>query len=286
MFTHKFNPLTPPVSPQFFIFLLLIFILLLAAGILGAVDESKVKQEVTLSSCHLSMHSALCWENQMSCWSLLFFVACFKGEQLGERTSEWFYAAVSPTTGCEGWPGETAAWGNTNTHTHTRLLKSLLGKLIRLAFISCRFTQTLSTDPNVHFPNWTHWPHLTGLVWNFPCVVVFSFQLKCCGLLNGPSDWEKIPDSCRCNSTIADCKSSAIYQEVRPEHECNWIMTRVQKFWFNPSSQKRSSGLATKTNDKLKEKPALRFTSTLYGGFYFHSSQQYGTSFTGFKERF
>ncbi|GAA6218751.1 tetraspanin-8-like [Lates japonicus] len=38
-------------------------------------------------------------------------------------------------------------------------------------------------------------------------------ELKCCGLLNGPSDWEKIPDSCRCNSTIADCKSSAIYQE-------------------------------------------------------------------------
>ncbi|XP_008313541.1 tetraspanin-9 isoform X1 [Cynoglossus semilaevis] len=38
-------------------------------------------------------------------------------------------------------------------------------------------------------------------------------ELKCCGLINGPSDWEKIPDSCRCNGTTTECKSSAIYQE-------------------------------------------------------------------------
>ncbi|XP_035003651.1 tetraspanin-9 [Hippoglossus stenolepis] len=38
-------------------------------------------------------------------------------------------------------------------------------------------------------------------------------QLKCCGLVNGPSDWTKVPDSCRCNRTEPDCKSDAIYQE-------------------------------------------------------------------------
>ncbi|XP_061570767.1 tetraspanin-9 [Cololabis saira] len=34
-------------------------------------------------------------------------------------------------------------------------------------------------------------------------------ELKCCGLVNGQSDWEgKIPDSCRCNSTaILTCES-------------------------------------------------------------------------------
>ncbi|XP_070785301.1 tetraspanin-8-like [Enoplosus armatus] len=36
-------------------------------------------------------------------------------------------------------------------------------------------------------------------------------ELKCCGLVNGPSDWEKVPDSCRCNTTVSDCKSSAVY---------------------------------------------------------------------------
>ncbi|XP_041819571.1 tetraspanin-8-like [Chelmon rostratus] len=33
-------------------------------------------------------------------------------------------------------------------------------------------------------------------------------ELKCCGLVNGPSDWEKLPDSCRCNGTEPECKSS------------------------------------------------------------------------------
>ncbi|XP_068565535.1 tetraspanin-8-like [Cebidichthys violaceus] len=37
-------------------------------------------------------------------------------------------------------------------------------------------------------------------------------ELKCCGLANGPSDWTKVPDSCRCNATEPDCKSNAIYQ--------------------------------------------------------------------------
>uniref|UniRef100_A0A8C2XQP7 Tetraspanin n=1 Tax=Cyclopterus lumpus TaxID=8103 RepID=A0A8C2XQP7_CYCLU len=36
----------------------------------------------------------------------------------------------------------------------------------------------------------------------------FSFQLKCCGLVNGPSDWDKVPDSCRCNATEPNCTSS------------------------------------------------------------------------------
>ncbi|XP_068163166.1 tetraspanin-8-like [Antennarius striatus] len=36
-------------------------------------------------------------------------------------------------------------------------------------------------------------------------------ELKCCGLLNGPSDWTRIPDSCRCNATDADCSSSRVY---------------------------------------------------------------------------
>ncbi|XP_072234020.1 tetraspanin-9 [Leuresthes tenuis] len=34
-------------------------------------------------------------------------------------------------------------------------------------------------------------------------------QLKCCGLANGPSDWDKIPDSCRCNATeTVKCEST------------------------------------------------------------------------------
>ncbi|KAM9705422.1 tetraspanin-8-like [Menidia menidia] len=34
-------------------------------------------------------------------------------------------------------------------------------------------------------------------------------QLKCCGLVNGKSDWDKIPDSCRCNATeTVTCQST------------------------------------------------------------------------------
>ncbi|KAI3366970.1 hypothetical protein L3Q82_009254 [Scortum barcoo] len=36
-------------------------------------------------------------------------------------------------------------------------------------------------------------------------------ELKCCGLVNGPSDWQVIPDSCRCNATDTDCNSSKFY---------------------------------------------------------------------------
>ncbi|XP_028255733.1 tetraspanin-8-like [Parambassis ranga] len=36
-------------------------------------------------------------------------------------------------------------------------------------------------------------------------------QMKCCGILNGPGDWEKIPDSCRCNTTDTACTSPAVY---------------------------------------------------------------------------
>nr|XP_020480549.1 tetraspanin-8 isoform X1 [Monopterus albus] len=37
-------------------------------------------------------------------------------------------------------------------------------------------------------------------------------QLKCCGLFNGPSDWDSVPDSCHCNSTVPECPSSGVYQ--------------------------------------------------------------------------
>ncbi|KAM4569819.1 tetraspanin-8-like [Odontesthes bonariensis] len=34
-------------------------------------------------------------------------------------------------------------------------------------------------------------------------------QLKCCGLTKGPGDWERIPESCRCNSTESvKCEST------------------------------------------------------------------------------
>ncbi|XP_047431162.1 tetraspanin-8-like [Mugil cephalus] len=38
-------------------------------------------------------------------------------------------------------------------------------------------------------------------------------ELKCCGIVNGPGDWEKIPDSCRCNRTDTsdECSSSSVY---------------------------------------------------------------------------
>ncbi|XP_042258574.1 tetraspanin-8-like [Thunnus maccoyii] len=32
-------------------------------------------------------------------------------------------------------------------------------------------------------------------------------NLKCCGLVNGASDWDVVPNSCRCNATDTDCKS-------------------------------------------------------------------------------
>ncbi|XP_069375654.1 tetraspanin-9 [Paralichthys olivaceus] len=38
-------------------------------------------------------------------------------------------------------------------------------------------------------------------------------ELKCCGLVNGQSDWDTVPDSCRCNSTDPECKSAGIYSE-------------------------------------------------------------------------
>ncbi|XP_053200006.1 tetraspanin-8-like [Scomber japonicus] len=36
-------------------------------------------------------------------------------------------------------------------------------------------------------------------------------ELKCCGLTKGASDWEKVPDSCKCNATVTDCSSSGTY---------------------------------------------------------------------------
>ncbi|XP_017295542.1 tetraspanin-9 [Kryptolebias marmoratus] len=39
-------------------------------------------------------------------------------------------------------------------------------------------------------------------------------ELRCCGLMKGPSDWTKIPDSCRCNVTsdnMDECKSGSAY---------------------------------------------------------------------------
>lgn len=41
-----------------------------------------------------------------------------------------------------------------------------------------------------------------------------SFQLKCCGLVNGPSDWKPVPDSCRCNATDTDCNGNGVYSTV------------------------------------------------------------------------
>lgn len=38
-------------------------------------------------------------------------------------------------------------------------------------------------------------------------------ELRCCGLVKGPSEWTAIPDSCRCNSTDTDpgCSSSKVF---------------------------------------------------------------------------
>ncbi|XP_026219960.1 tetraspanin-8-like [Anabas testudineus] len=36
-------------------------------------------------------------------------------------------------------------------------------------------------------------------------------QLKCCGLLNGPSDWNPVPSSCRCNGTASNCGTNGYY---------------------------------------------------------------------------
>ncbi|KAI4793147.1 hypothetical protein KUCAC02_032904, partial [Chaenocephalus aceratus] len=45
--------------------------------------------------------------------------------------------------------------------------------------------------------------------------------MKCCGLVDGPSDWTKIPESCRCNATETDCTSNAIYKEVDIPKYCS-----------------------------------------------------------------
>ncbi|XP_022605191.1 tetraspanin-8 [Seriola dumerili] len=50
-------------------------------------------------------------------------------------------------------------------------------------------------------------------------------ELKCCGLVNGPSDWTQIPESCRCNKTEPDCGSSALYNEPCS----NKIITLMEK---------------------------------------------------------
>lgn len=39
--------------------------------------------------------------------------------------------------------------------------------------------------------------------------------MKCCGLVNGKSDWgATVPDSCRCEATEEDCEAG-IYAKVR-----------------------------------------------------------------------
>uniref|UniRef100_A0A3B5ALL5 Tetraspanin-8-like n=1 Tax=Stegastes partitus TaxID=144197 RepID=A0A3B5ALL5_9TELE len=44
----------------------------------------------------------------------------------------------------------------------------------------------------------------------------FSFQLKCCGLVNGPADWQtSVPPSCRCNATSTEVCSGMYYNTVR-----------------------------------------------------------------------
>lgn len=35
--------------------------------------------------------------------------------------------------------------------------------------------------------------------------------LKCCGLVQGPGDWQTIPNSCKCSSTDTGCGSSGTY---------------------------------------------------------------------------
>ncbi|XP_074554525.1 F-box only protein 15-like isoform X2 [Halichoeres trimaculatus] len=40
-------------------------------------------------------------------------------------------------------------------------------------------------------------------------------ELQCCGLVNGPSDWDTVPSSCRCNATLATgCTPGAIHQTL------------------------------------------------------------------------
>ncbi|XP_061617764.1 tetraspanin-8-like [Phyllopteryx taeniolatus] len=36
-------------------------------------------------------------------------------------------------------------------------------------------------------------------------------ELKCCGLVNGPSDWDVVPDSCRCAPGEPECGATALY---------------------------------------------------------------------------
>ncbi|KAM9845920.1 tetraspanin-9 [Aulostomus maculatus] len=40
---------------------------------------------------------------------------------------------------------------------------------------------------------------------------VLQEELKCCGLVNGPTDWNPLPASCRCEATDPDCPSSGHY---------------------------------------------------------------------------
>ncbi|XP_037551530.1 tetraspanin-9 [Nematolebias whitei] len=63
-------------------------------------------------------------------------------------------------------------------------------------------------------------------------------ELKCCGLLKGPADWTKIPDSCRCNVTAdntAECKpgtafgtSNNIYQTACYDKAIEFIKSHME----------------------------------------------------------
>lgn len=71
--------------------------------------------------------------------------------------------------------------------------------------------------------------------------VVFSLQMKCCGLLNGQSDWQQVPASCRCNATEPECPSTKIYSTVRAQLQrqlwawCGCFQTAVGSSHFNMS---------------------------------------------------
>ncbi|KAE8281190.1 Tetraspanin-8 [Larimichthys crocea] len=53
-------------------------------------------------------------------------------------------------------------------------------------------------------------------------------ELKCCGLINGPGDWEKIPDSCRCNATDTDCNNSKVYSTTCSARIVTWMEKNME----------------------------------------------------------
>ncbi|KAF3705324.1 Tetraspanin-8 [Channa argus] len=53
-------------------------------------------------------------------------------------------------------------------------------------------------------------------------------ELKCCGILKGSADWDQVPESCRCNSTVPNCGSNGFYSTTCTTQLISMIKQNMQ----------------------------------------------------------